>query len=86
MKTPEQIKAWLEAQPWYEQFKNNTLNSIANFCIDIEEDSKRTLSGERKDSTILNAFSWLRTNEGYLFWIKVDYMFRGWYYNDENPD
>lgn len=25
MKTPEQIKAWLEARPWYEQFKNYTL-------------------------------------------------------------
>ena len=86
MKTPEQIKAWLEARPWYEQFKNNTVNSIANFCVDIERDSKRTLSGERKDSTILLAFSWLRTNEGRSFWQKVDYQFRGWYYNEENPD
>ena len=41
MKNPEQIKAWLEARPWYEQFKNNVMRDWSNTSKGI----KRTLSG-----------------------------------------
>ena len=39
MKTPEQIKAWLEARPWYEQFKNNVMRDWSS----TSKGMKRTL-------------------------------------------
>lgn len=87
MKTPEQIKAWLEAQPWYEQFKNNTLDPDINIVnpTKCEEDSARTLSGYHGDLTIVLSFRWFKTNEGYIFWANIDNQFCKWY-NEENPD
>ena len=82
MKTPEQIKAWLEAQPWYELFKSYTLDEDANPHTDVDGfkyDSEKTLSGIRGDSTIVSAFVWRRTNEGYDFWNNVNNQFYEWY-------
>ena len=86
MKTPEQIKAWLEAQPWYEQFKNNTLNGFVNFDVNVNQSSAETLLGKRGESTIMLAFYWEATDEGAGFWNEVDFQFREWYHNEENPD
>ena len=82
MKTPEQIKAWLEAQPWYELFKSYTLDEDANPDTDVDGlkyNSEKTLSGIRGDSTIVFAFVWCRTNEGYDFWNNVNNQFYEWY-------
>lgn len=80
MKTPEQIKAWLEAQPWYEQFKENVFNS------DFSKLRKqKTLSGESGLDTITGAFKWLGTPETLFFWEDVDKEFCKWY-GEENPD
>ena len=86
MKTPEQIKAWLEAQPWYEQFKNYTLNEFVNFDVNVNKSSAETLMGKRGESTIMFAFSWEATDEGAGFWNEVDFQFREWYHNEENLD
>ena len=80
MKTPEQIKAWLEAQPWYEQFKLNVLNSKYP-----EYQKQLTLNGERGIHTIAVAFMWAYTPEGFFFWLDVYGTFTEWY-DDENPD
>lgn len=80
MKTPEQIKAWLEAQPWYEQFKENVFNS------DFSKLRKqKTLSGESGLDTIMGAFKWPGTPETLFFWEDVDKEFCKWY-GEENPD
>lgn len=80
MKTPEQIKAWLKAQPWYEQFKENVFNS------DFSKLRKqKTLSGESGLDTITGAFKWLGTPETLFFWEDVDKEFCKWY-GEENPD
>lgn len=81
MKTPEQIKAWLEAQPWYEQFENNVMG---NWCNTTKE-KMRTLSGENGIITIALAFSWQISDEGFCFWKDIDEQFRNWY-NEENSD
>ena len=81
MKTPEQIKAWLEARPWYEQFKNNVMRDWSNTSKGI----KRTLSGENGITTIALAFNWQISDEGFQFWDDIDEQFRNWY-NEENPD
>lgn len=80
MKTPEQIKAWLKAQPWYEQFKENVFNS------DFSKLRKqKTLSGESGLDTITGAFKWFGTPETLFFWEDVDKEFCKWY-GEENPD
>lgn len=81
MKNPEQIKAWLEARPWYEQFENNVMRDWSNTSKGI----KRTLSGENGITTIALAFNWQLTDEGFEFWKAIDEQFRKWY-DDENPD
>ena len=86
MKTPEQIKAWLEAQPWYEQFKSYTLREDLNYDVkDIKAHSAKVLSGLNDDLTIAFAFVWDGTNEGYRFWDNIDTQFIKWYL-DKNPD
>ena len=80
MKTPEQIKAWLEAQPWYEQFKENVFNSGFS-----ELRKQRTLSGKDGIDTIVGAFKWVGTHETLFFWEDVDKKFCKWY-GEENPD
>lgn len=81
MKTPEQIKEWLKAQPWYEQFKNNVIGDWSNTSKGI----KRTLSGENGITTIALAFNWQISNEGFCFWDDIDEQFRNWY-DEENSD
>ena len=81
MKTPEQIKAWLEAQPWYEQFEINVIGNRFKTAKEIS----RTFSGEDGVITIAFAFSWQLTDEGFEFWKAIDEQFRNWY-NEENSD
>ena len=81
MKTPEQIKAWMEAHPWYEQFEKNVFGSWFYTTKEID----RTLSGENGIKTIVLAFDWQVTNEGFGFWDNINDYFLEWY-NEENPD
>ena len=78
MKTPEQIKAWLEAQPWYEQFKNRVLNSPYPM-----DDKCRTLNGKDGKITIGGAFIW--PYDEAEIWNARNEDFEKWY-NEENPD
>lgn len=87
MKTPEQIKAWLEAQPWYEQFKNYTLREDLNGDVkNLKAHSEETLSGLNGELTIALAFVWNKTDEGYKFWDYIDTRFIEWYYYEKNPN
>ncbi len=78
MKTPEQIKAWLEAQPWYEQFKSRVLNDSSP-----SEDKRKILNGELGEITIFWAFLW--PNNEIAIWENANRQFLEWY-NEENPD
>lgn len=80
MKTPEQIKAWMEAQPWYEQFKLNTV--IGNYTIKYVQ---KVLSGIYGKSTIVLAFGWEDSDEKWKFWNDINNEFCKWY-DEENPD
>ena len=79
MKTPEQIKAWLEAQPWYEQFKSRVLSGPYP-----AEDKHRTLNGKDGAITIGGSFTW--PSDEIDEWGKRDEEFKKWYFNEENPD
>ena len=73
MKTPEQIKAWLEAQPWYEQFKSRVLSGPYP-----AEDKHRTLNGKDGAITIGGSFTW--PSDEIDEWGKRDEEFKKWYH------
>lgn len=75
MKTPEQIKEWLEKQEWYPQFVENMIN-LRETPYDL------ILAGEEGFNTIISSFMWCLTSEGTDFWTKVDEKFRDWFEKD----
>ena len=80
MKTPEQIKEWLEGQPWYEQYKTNLFRQN-----DSSKESLEFLLGNAGLTTISKAFCWGTTEEGFDFWNEVDEKFTDWFDREENP-
>lgn len=79
MKTQEQIKEWLERQPWYEQYKTNLFQQS-----DSSLESRKYLSGQAGFHTISKAFCWGTTEEGFDFWNEVDEKFTDWFDREEN--
>lgn len=79
MKTPEQIKEWLERQPWYEQYKTNLFQQS-----DSSLESRECLSGQAGLHTISGAFCWQITEEGFDFWNDVDRKFMDWFEDVED--
>ena len=80
MKTQEQIKEWLERQPWYENYRTNLLRES-----DSSFESRECLSGYAGLLTISKAFCWGTTEEGFDFWNEVDGKFTDWFDREENP-
>ena len=80
MKTPEQIKAWLEAQPWYEQFKEGVMSGD-----DISDKSKKDiLDGKRSIYTLTEGIPKLADMD---IWIDRNIEFTDWFLdNEENSD
>lgn len=79
MKTQEQIKEWLEIQPWYEQYKTNLFRQS-----DSSLESRECLSGQAGLLTISKAFCWGTTEEGFDFWNEVDEKFTYWFEDMED--
>ena len=80
MKTPEQIKAWLEAQPWNEQFKKEVMSGD-----DISDKSKKDiLDGKRSIITLREGVVMFSADGG---WLERNDYFMSWFSNnEENPD
>ena len=80
MKTPEQIKAWLEAQPWYEEFKKEVMSGD-----DISDKSKKDiLDGKRSINTLREGVVMFNADRG---WLERNDYFMSWFSNnEENPD
>lgn len=80
MKTPEQIKAWLEAQPWYEQFKERVMSGD-----DISDKSKKDiLDGKRSIYTLTEGIPELANMD---IWLDRNVEFTDWFLDyEENPD
>lgn len=78
MKTPEQIREWLQSQEWYKLFRLNTyLDNISLITIE------KVLSGNCRKNTIVLSFVWESTKEGWDFWNKVNDDFEEWYNKEE---
>lgn len=68
MKTPNQVREWLKAQPWYLKFVTNTLKAH---------------NGYLGAATITDAFDWLDSDEGQEFWENVNDQFMEWFNSNE---
>lgn len=68
MKTPEQIKEWLQKQEWYPLYKSN---------------AGKEPGGRLGSRTISSAFYWKETPQGYAFWSKINGQFLLWYHKKE---
>lgn len=93
MKTKEQIKAWLESQPWYEKFRAHTIQWADDshlietsemeefYGLGVKPDHvERTLTGRYGSLTILKAFeNWRDTPEGLNYWLNVQKKFNEWF-------
>lgn len=77
MKTPEQIKEWLQKQEWYPQFRLNTYydNSVRT--------AEKVLSGDCLKGTMVLSFVWEKTKQGWDFWNKVNDEFEKWYNKED---
>lgn len=73
MKTPEQIRRWLESHKWYGSFMRQTIESV------MPTNAGRVLLGELGRHTITAGFIFRNSDEGYEFWHKVDNQFKEWY-------
>lgn len=75
MKTPEQIRAWLKAREWWPQFVKNT--------VAFDYRTAEVLSGDRGEDTVLDAFCWEFTSEGFHYWYRRNTQFLRWYLSNE---
>lgn len=75
-KTEKEIEDYLKEQDWFSNLienmkneNNGTLSGTANSL----------LKGEFGKETILYAFDWNETKEGFHFWRRIDKSFRKWF-------
>lgn len=80
MKTPEQIKEWLEDKPWYSKYKAHVLEKL---CYS-HKTKDEILSRMKGKMTFLFAFSWKESDEGFDFWHDINNQFQKWLHDDEN--
>ena len=73
MKTPAQIRAWLESREWFPQFRKNT--------VEYDYRTAEVLSGDRGEDTVRDAFCWVYAPEGLSFWQDRDEEFQEWYFS-----
>jgi hypothetical protein len=76
MKNEQEVKQWLEEQPWYGQFKAH-VESREYFILY----RNKILNGEFLLDTIMSAFFWEETSEGFDVWNKRNSEFWEWYYS-----
>lgn len=75
MKTKEEIKKWLNLQPW-----------IANYIREFTRQHSGStelmsfLSGEMLYATIIGAFNWDISEKGKQYWSDINDIFDQWFY------
>lgn len=78
MKTPAEIKEYLEAHEWYNDFVKNTLNHNTS-----EEIIGNVFTGSYGKETISSAFLWDKGERGFDFWKNVHKRFSYWFDSDD---
>ena len=80
-RTSTEVSRWLQKQEWYESYIDN-LERYRDYDSNVVN---RFKNGYKYHETIMSAFSWYSTPEGYDYWYKINEQFEDWYYgNDEN--
>lgn len=76
MKTPEQIREWLQKQEWYESFRRQAEEYLSSELY-------KTLNGYDGTYTISYAFYWQHSKEGDKYWREINRQFQEWYNKEE---
>lgn len=77
-KTSAAISKWLQKQDWYESYVEN----LERYRDYDSEGIKRFLNGCMYDETIIVAFPWYLSPEGYDYWREINNEFAEWYYGE----
>lgn len=77
MKTPKQIRHWMQQQEWFESFKEQTIEYYKKQSL--PEVAEKILNGESGSKTISGAFPWICSREGHSYWESKDQKFMTWY-------
>lgn len=75
MKTKEEILKWLRQHDWYFSFEINTVNFRSKT---LDEYLSDIIINDLQKSVIRNAFCWLDSKEGVLYWSEVDKEYLKW--------
>ena len=71
-RTSDDVKSWLEAQEWYDDFFQNLCNSFDGEYVE------RIVAGKLGRETIFK-LPWSQTPEGYDVWQERNRLFNDWY-------
>ena len=75
MRTAKEIRQYLMQQRWYKDYVRN----VKKHPYRTKESKKEVLRGDKKEDTILFAFSWYLTSQGVEYWTNVWDKFMKWY-------
>lgn len=78
MKSTKEIEKWLKRRWWYKKFKKNVeTEGVGGYK------SVKILEGYYGEDTVMVAFSWELTPEGYNYWRRRNTQFLLWYLSNE---
>lgn len=78
MRSTKEIEKWLKRRWWYKKFKKNVETEGVGCC-----DSVKILEGYYGYDTVMAAFCWELTPEGFDYWRRRDTQLLLWYLSNE---
>lgn len=79
MKTPAEIKEYLQVHEWYNDFVDSSMKHYNS-----KNETEKVIRGLYGSETISRAFLWDESVKGFKFWHKVHKEFRSWYNNTDD--
>lgn len=79
-KRPGQVRRWLRSQPWYGSFRKLVFMEDDRTL----QDKLKIIMGYGGISTIVDAFDWNLTVQGYSEWAAINRVFTQWYIDDQS--
>lgn len=78
MRSTKEIEKWLKRRWWYKKFKKNVET------VDVGgHNSVKILGGHYGNDTVIGAFCWELTPEGFNYWYRRNTQFLLWYLSNE---
>ena len=77
-RSAKEIRTFLESRSWYPEWKECLLGSDRP-----DEDKESFLRGEENRDSVVNAFDWFSTSQGWDCWERRHLEFMAWYLGEE---